>query len=102
MLSGASCGPSSERVVESVATQVAGVFKVGELATQLTGVPRAVLPFMNWTVPVIGGPPLKLAATEAVKPMLPPVVIVVVLGTRVVAVLAPLTVMETADEVDAA
>jgi hypothetical protein len=81
---------------------VAGVFSVGELPVQLTGEPSAVVPFMNWTVPVMAGPLLTPELTEAVKLMLPPVEIEVALGVRVVVVLAPLMVMETAEEVEAA
>ena len=60
------------------------------------------MPFMNWTVPVMGGPPLKAALTEAVRVMLPPVEMDVALGTRVVVVLAPATVTVTAGDVEAA
>ena len=102
LLPGELCGANIERVVGRVATHVAGVFSVGELPVQLTGEPSAVVPFMNWTVPVMAGPLLTPELTEAVKLMLPPVEIEVALGVRVVVVLAPLMVMETAEEVEAA
>ena len=91
-----------DRFVDRVATQVAGVFSVVEVPTQLTGEPKAVVPLMNWTVPVMAGPPLKAALTEAVSEMLPPAERVVALGIKLVVVVAPVTVTVTAEEVEAA
>ena len=91
-----------DRFVVSVARHVAGVLRSPALAAQGTGEPMAVVPFMNCTVPVIAGPPLKAALAEAVRIMLPPEVTEVALEMSVVVLVAPVTVTVMAGEVEAA
>jgi hypothetical protein len=52
--------------------QVAAVAEVPAVAVQLTGEPRACVPFMNWTVPVMPAPFLAELVTVALSMTVPP------------------------------
>ena len=85
-------GAKKDRVVVSVAVQDAEVVVVASVGVQVTG-PESVLdPLLNCTVPV-GPAPLLLVATFAVRVMLPPDTMLVMLGTTWVVVVALATVM---------
>ena len=56
--------------------QVAAVVEVPAVAVQLTGEPRACVPFMNWTVPVMPAPFLAELVTVALSMTVAPEAIV--------------------------
>ena len=84
-------GASTDRFVVSVAVQVAAVV----LGMQVAGLPRAVVPFMNCTVPVGAVVAPALPVTVAVSVTLPPAAIDVALEVIVVVVFTGLLVTVT-------
>src|SRR5271168_1307690 len=101
---GATGGVRRASVVIRVAVHVPGVEAVPAVGMQVAAVPRAVVPFMNSTVPVGPAAALVVPVTFAVKVTLPPEAIEVTLGvsTVVVAWVPLVTVTLMAAEVDAA
>jgi hypothetical protein len=91
-------------VVIRVAVQVPGVEAVPAVGMQVAAVPRAVVPFMNCTVPVGPARLFVVPVTFAVKVTLPPDAIEVALGVTTVVVICvpPVTVTVIAADVDPA
>jgi hypothetical protein len=79
-------GVRRDRVVISVAVQVPGVVLVPAVGVQVAGVPRAVVPFMNVTVPVGPAALLLVPVTFAVRVTLPPELMLVALAVTTVVV----------------
>lgn len=88
-------GARNESVVVSVAVQNAVAALVPAVGTHVVATESALLPFMNWTVPV-GPAPWLVVDTVAVSITLPPEAILVTEAVRVVVVgCAPVTVKDT-------
>ena len=84
------------KVVLSVAVQDAAIVLVAAVGVHVTGLPIAVEPFLNCTVPV-GPAPLLVVVTLAVSVTLPPEMIVEGLGVTCTDVVAWLTVSVLVD-----
>jgi hypothetical protein len=67
-------------VVISVAVQVPGVVLVPAVGVHVAAVPSAVVPFMNWTVPVGPAALLLVPVTLAVSVTLPPELMLIALA----------------------
>jgi hypothetical protein len=97
-------GGALESAVISIAEQVAGAVDVPAVAVQATGEPSAVVPLMNWTVPVTPGPLFVELLTFAVKvTLLPEFTVVALVVSAVVVATVPVetTVIDPEPEPDA-